>query len=222
MDCDFVRTPASYGPGQGQNVDSRGAVFEQRFVFYQVHDVESTVIDTRAGDDEVHADPGYTFPGLNSEWGIKPRDFEQRATIAGSLDHGDALVADQLGEPVLLVVLVERGAALVRDAGEQVGRRERRVRFRIPLHLRHLEHRLPLHPRARVLRSDRPAFAIDLVEHHAVRDVRVVRNGDEPRAGLLIGFLEPSPEVFGLRAVEAVEGDVFPRGLAVGRDDHAV
>ena len=31
MDCDFVITPASYGPGQGQNVDSRGAVFEQRF-----------------------------------------------------------------------------------------------------------------------------------------------------------------------------------------------
>ena len=39
--------------------------------------IEKTVINTRAGDDEVHADPGYKFPGTESEYGIAPGDFER-------------------------------------------------------------------------------------------------------------------------------------------------
>ena len=56
--------------------------FEQRFAFFQTRDVEHMVIDTRAGDDEVHADSEFKFPNTESEWGIAEGDQEQRATIA--------------------------------------------------------------------------------------------------------------------------------------------
>ncbi len=57
-------------------------VFEQHFAYYQVRDVEGTVIDTRAGDDTVHADPEFSFPNVDSEWGIDLGDFEQGGRIA--------------------------------------------------------------------------------------------------------------------------------------------
>ncbi len=53
---------------------------QQHYAFYTVFDTEDTtytLIDTRAGDDEVHADPGYIIAG--SEWGIDPEDRPQRA-----------------------------------------------------------------------------------------------------------------------------------------------
>ncbi|HEY6228215.1 MAG TPA: LamG-like jellyroll fold domain-containing protein, partial [Verrucomicrobiae bacterium] len=70
----FVSTPSVDDPGV--------RVFKQNFAFYQVHDIEKTVIDTRAGDDTVHGDPSFKFPNVDSEWGISAGDLEQNATIA--------------------------------------------------------------------------------------------------------------------------------------------
>ena len=56
--------------------------FLREQAFYTTVNVESTVIDTRAGDDEVRGDPEYLFPGTEDEWGIDPQDLPQRATIA--------------------------------------------------------------------------------------------------------------------------------------------
>ncbi|HEY7116284.1 MAG TPA: hypothetical protein VH475_06850, partial [Tepidisphaeraceae bacterium] len=58
----------------------------QLFSFYQAHNVERTVIDTRAGDDEIHADPGYLLGGQT--YGIKAGDFQQNAQIAALEIHG--------------------------------------------------------------------------------------------------------------------------------------
>ena len=63
--------------------------FLQHYLFFQTDDVESMVLDTRAGDDEVHGDPEYKIPlpdgngVIDSEWGIDPGDFEQQALLAG-------------------------------------------------------------------------------------------------------------------------------------------
>ncbi len=56
--------------------------FEQFYHFYTVRDIEHTVIDTRAGDDVVHADSEFVFPATTSEWGISPGDFQAGARIA--------------------------------------------------------------------------------------------------------------------------------------------
>ncbi|MCY2989541.1 MAG: hypothetical protein NTY19_16945, partial [Planctomycetota bacterium] len=63
-------------------------LYAQDYLFYQTIDVERTVIDTRAGNDEVHGDPGYKFPGTVSEWGIDPGDYEQRGLISALEIHG--------------------------------------------------------------------------------------------------------------------------------------
>jgi len=60
-------------------------VHVQNFVFYQTRDVERTVIQTRSGDDVVHGDPEFKYPNVDSEWGIDPGDFEQRALL-GALE----------------------------------------------------------------------------------------------------------------------------------------
>ena len=60
-------------------------VYVQNFVFYQTRDVERTVIQTRSGDDVVHGDPEFKYPNVDSEWGIDPGDFEQRALL-GALE----------------------------------------------------------------------------------------------------------------------------------------
>ena len=62
--------------------DSPNGPFTQEYLYYQPRNIERTVIDTRAGDDEVHGDPGYRFPGTESEWGIAPGDLEQRGLIS--------------------------------------------------------------------------------------------------------------------------------------------
>lgn len=74
--------------------------YQQEFMFFQARDVELTQIDTRAGDDVVHAGAGFRFlpvldaevteptldssadPSLFSTWGIDLGDFEQGATLA--------------------------------------------------------------------------------------------------------------------------------------------
>jgi len=55
--------------------------FEQRFAFFQTTSIERFIVETRKGDDEVHADPGFKFPNNDSEWGIKPGDLQQGATL---------------------------------------------------------------------------------------------------------------------------------------------
>ncbi|MDB5319040.1 MAG: cya 2, partial [Phycisphaerales bacterium] len=52
----------------------------QLFAFYQTRNAERMVIDTRAGDDEIHADPGYVLGGVT--YGINPGDLQQNAQIA--------------------------------------------------------------------------------------------------------------------------------------------
>jgi ELWxxDGT repeat protein len=68
--------------------DPGTGLYVQTFVSYQEINVERTVFDTRAGDDEVHADAGYRFPGTLTDWGIGAGDFEQRALIGGLEIHG--------------------------------------------------------------------------------------------------------------------------------------
>lgn len=76
----------------GDNVQA----FKQRYAWYEVLNVEGTRIETRAGDDEVHADPEYRFPlanvagFLSSEWGIKQGNFQEGASIGALvIDGGD-------------------------------------------------------------------------------------------------------------------------------------
>ena len=76
-------------------LSSGEAIFQQAFAFYQTFSVEHTVIETRAGDDVVHGDPEFLFQGVESEWGIDPGDFEQRALISNLEIHGGD-GADQL------------------------------------------------------------------------------------------------------------------------------
>lgn len=54
----------------------------QHFAFFQPHGIEQFVIDTRGGDDEVHADPEYKYLGTESEWGIDPEDRPQTGQLS--------------------------------------------------------------------------------------------------------------------------------------------
>ncbi|MCA9137168.1 MAG: hypothetical protein KDB00_10425, partial [Planctomycetales bacterium] len=71
-----------FGWSDGQIAAGATAQLLQHYAFYQTRDVESTVIDTRAGNDVIHADPGYKFPGTESEWGFAAGDYQQRALIS--------------------------------------------------------------------------------------------------------------------------------------------
>ncbi|MEQ1830332.1 MAG: hypothetical protein ABL921_30525, partial [Pirellula sp.] len=51
--------------------------FAQAYAYYTSLRTESTVLETRAGNDEVHGDAGYLIRG--GEWGIDPEDRPQRA-----------------------------------------------------------------------------------------------------------------------------------------------
>lgn len=51
--------------------------FAQYYANYTTTRTEATLLDLRAGNDEVHADPEYLIRG--SEWGIDPEDRPQRA-----------------------------------------------------------------------------------------------------------------------------------------------
>ena len=70
---------------RGQFVTDDEGRFEQHFAFFQLINVGRIVIDTRAGDDVVRADPGFLLNG--QEWGIKPGDF-QRGAVALLEIHG--------------------------------------------------------------------------------------------------------------------------------------
>ena len=75
-------------------------VFEQYYAFYQAREVEGTLVDTRAGDDVVHADPEFRFPNVDSEWGIDRGNLEQGAVIA-ALEIRGGSGADRLYGGVL-------------------------------------------------------------------------------------------------------------------------
>ncbi|MGI9332597.1 MAG: LamG-like jellyroll fold domain-containing protein, partial [Gammaproteobacteria bacterium] len=65
-------------------------IFLQHYAFYQALSVEKTVIDTRAGDDIVHADPEYFFPNVpTTEWGLAEGAFEEGAKIPLEIRLGD-------------------------------------------------------------------------------------------------------------------------------------
>jgi Ca2+-binding RTX toxin-like protein len=68
-----------------QNADG---TYQHQYAFYQTHGVNNLTIDTRSGDDEVHLDPGYKFPGESDPsyptWGISPGDLRLGA-LPGSV-----------------------------------------------------------------------------------------------------------------------------------------
>lgn len=59
-----------------------------RFAFFQTFDIERTVIETRAGNDIVHAEPEFRFLGSEQTFGIASGDFVQRALLGALEIHG--------------------------------------------------------------------------------------------------------------------------------------
>jgi len=77
-------------PNQEFLRDEDSGLYEQAFVFSQAPGAEKIVIQTRSGDDIVHADSGYTFDGTESEWGISLGDYQQGGSISAlQIDGGD-------------------------------------------------------------------------------------------------------------------------------------
>ncbi|HXW10699.1 MAG TPA: hypothetical protein VD737_08795, partial [Steroidobacteraceae bacterium] len=65
-------------------------IFLQHYAFFQALSVEKIVIDTRGGDDIVHADPEYFFPNVpTTEWGLAEGSFEEGAKIPLEIRLGD-------------------------------------------------------------------------------------------------------------------------------------
>ena len=109
------------------------------------------------------------------------------------------------------------------EVGELVGGREDGVGLRVALDLRDLDDGLPLHSGACVLCRDRPAFAIDVVEHQPAADVRVVRDGGERRTRTRRRLFEPGPEVLRFVAVErAVRNELRGHFASLRHEDHTV
>jgi hypothetical protein len=65
-------------------------LFAQDYAFFRTQGVESIVLDLRAGDDTVHANPEYKFPNTNSEWGIKRGNLQEGARLGGLTILGGA------------------------------------------------------------------------------------------------------------------------------------
>jgi Ca2+-binding RTX toxin-like protein/PKD repeat protein len=76
------------GLANGQSATGVDSVFQQRYLFYRPIDVEETVIRTYAGDDVVHADPGYRFPNSVTEWGFAPSDRPEGASLTQLMIYG--------------------------------------------------------------------------------------------------------------------------------------
>ena len=64
------------------------SAYRQDLAFFTALSTERFVIDVRAGDDEVHADPEYLIQG--SEWGIKAGNLQERALLANLVIRGGA------------------------------------------------------------------------------------------------------------------------------------
>ena len=67
---------------------SGAPVYRQNFAFFQTLFVEHMVIDTQAGDDVVHGNSEFMYPGVVSEWGIDPGDQEQRGLLTNLEIYG--------------------------------------------------------------------------------------------------------------------------------------
>ncbi|MCA9181219.1 MAG: FG-GAP repeat protein, partial [Planctomycetales bacterium] len=81
-------------------------VYEQTYAYYEARNIEGTRIETRAGNDVVHADAEYRFSyadgsgRLTEEWGIKRGNYQEGASIGAlTIDGGDG--NDQLFGGVL-------------------------------------------------------------------------------------------------------------------------
>jgi len=77
--------------------DPRTGLNAQYYAFYQANNFDNTVIDTGAGNDEVHAEPGFLIPlfgGGASEWGVaaeaRPQGANPNLVIRGG-DGNDRL-----------------------------------------------------------------------------------------------------------------------------------
>ena len=115
--------------------------------------------------------------------------------------------------------------ALVPDleAGELVGRRERRMLLARALALRDLVERFVLGAGLRPVTGDRVALEGGGREHQPVREVAVVRDGEQLAAGALLVGLHPLPQVLGVLGHEGGERrQLVGERLAVTVDDVAV
>ncbi len=61
---------------------SQGSSLLQQYAFFQTDSIEGLRIDTRAGDDQVYLNPGYTFPSTAEEYGFALQDIAMRADLA--------------------------------------------------------------------------------------------------------------------------------------------
>ena len=97
------------------------------------------------------------------------------------------------------------------------------MRLGVALDLRHLDDGFPAHAQLRIRLVDAFAITVDEREHQAARDIRVVRDREEVRAGFGGGLLEPGPEIFRLIAVEArVRYELLAVRLAAFHDQDSV
>ncbi|MEQ8667930.1 MAG: choice-of-anchor U domain-containing protein [Pirellulales bacterium] len=70
-------------------VDESGEL-KLKYQYYRPLSVEGTVFDLGDGDDEFHADEGYSFPGITSDetWGFTPSDRAVGATMTSVTVYG--------------------------------------------------------------------------------------------------------------------------------------
>ena len=102
--------------------------------------------------------------------------------------------------------------------GELVVGRQCRMRFRCALELLHLGQRLVVHPGLRPRGIDRPALAVDFQrKHHAIGEVRVVRNGEQLVPGLALA-IHPGPQILRMGGVH--RGKRHCRSLLRILEDH--
>ena len=87
------------------------------------------------------------------------------------------------------------------EIGELVVRRQPRVSLTRSLHLGNLVNRLPHHPPFGIFLGDGPARERLDVEHQPVRQVSVVRNGQQAATGLLFIVRHPLPQSLRIKAL---------------------
>ena len=141
--------------------------------------------------------------------------------------HSAARLEGEAGQPGVAHVAAARSR--LDPLGDPVGKdlevrplvvgRQERVRLRRPLDLRDLDQRFVAHAQVHVVRVDRAAVVLHVLEHPAVGAVGVVRDREDVAAAFPL-HVHPRPEVLGVGGVEASE-DVF-RNVAAGEDHVAV
>ncbi len=101
--------------GQKWVIDLNSGVPRQDYAYWQTKDIEQTVIDTRGGDDEVHAEPEYRIKY------VTPTSVRNGTAAAGTLEWGlGADVLPQAGLPDLHILGGEGNDRLFGGAGNDV------------------------------------------------------------------------------------------------------